>query len=158
MKTLVVYYSLEGNTRRVAELISKKMKAELIEIEPVKSISKKGFSKYIWGGKQVTMREKPPIKELNIDLNNYDTIIIGTPVWAVTYAPAIRTFLSKYEIENKDIVLFCTHEGGPGKTLQNMKKELKNNKFVAEHDFSNVAKTDEESLNTSVNDFIKNIK
>lgn len=155
MKKLVIYYSFEGNTKKVAELIAKYLKSDIIELKLLKNtLSKSSFMKYAWGGKQVLMKETPKIEDINIDFNDYDLIIIGTPVWAFSYAPALRTFFSKYKINNKQIGLFCTHEGGKGNTIDNMKQALLNNQFIAESDFLNVLKQDDESLENNVKEFI----
>lgn len=92
--------------------------------------------KYFRGGKQVMMKETPLLKPYNMDFDKYETIYIGTPVWAFTYTPAIRSFLKQTTLQNKKIVLFCTHEGGPKQTLDNLEKELKGNKIVAKKDFN----------------------
>jgi menaquinone-dependent protoporphyrinogen IX oxidase len=62
------------------------------------------------GGKQVVMKETPKLKHFTINPNDYDLIIMGTPVRAFNYTPAFRTFFQDYKIENKKIALFCTHE------------------------------------------------
>jgi menaquinone-dependent protoporphyrinogen IX oxidase len=67
--------------------------------------------KYLRGGKQVMMKETPELEPYQIDLKNHDIIYIGTPVWAFTFTPAIRSFLKHTHLKNKKIVLFCTHEG-----------------------------------------------
>ena len=46
MKAIVVYYSMSGNTKYVAELIKKKLKCDILEIKPVKSYPDKGFKKF----------------------------------------------------------------------------------------------------------------
>ena len=50
MKKLIVYYSLEGNTKMIAESMAQEIGADLLELTPLQDVSKKGFSKYIWGG------------------------------------------------------------------------------------------------------------
>lgn len=86
------------------------------------------------------MKSEPELEKLHKDPSNYDTIIIGTPVRAYTYAPAIRTFLKMIKLQDKKIALFCTHEWGKGKTLENMKENLVNNKIISNIDFVNVKK------------------
>ena len=136
MKTLVIYYSFEGNTKLIAENIAKAVDAEILEIKPVEEIKTKGFMKFFWGGKQVMMNEKPELQPLDKNPNNYELIMIGTPVWAWGPAPPMKTFLEKYKFENKKIALFCCHGGGKGKIFDKMKTALdEKNEFIGQIDF-----------------------
>lgn len=82
------------------------------------------------------MKEIPEIKPYTCDLDKYDTIYIGTPVRAYTYTPAIKAFLKQTKIENKNIVLFCSHEGWPGKALANLENDLSGNIILKSKDFN----------------------
>lgn len=133
MKALVIYYSYEGNTRFIAKVISKQLKSDLLELKPEQPLlNTHGFTKYIWGGKQVLMKEKPELKKLSKDPEDYDLILIGTPVWAWNYTPPIRTLLSKNLINNKKVALFCTYDNNPGSSLDNMNDELSEHNVVIE--------------------------
>jgi flavodoxin len=134
-KVLIAYYSFEGNTKFIAESMAKAVKADLLEIKPVKELKSKGLMKYFWGGKQATMKEKPALRPIGKDLSKYDTIFIGTPVWAFTFSPPIRSFLSQKGLQGKKIALFATHEGHLGKTIENMGKELKGSKIIGKAGF-----------------------
>ena len=112
MKTLVVYYSYEGNTELIAKAISDTFKFDCISIKPVKEMKSKGFAKYVWGGGQVVMKIVPKIETININLEDYDFILIGSPIWAGTYAPPIRSFIESTNCSNKKIGYFYTHLGG----------------------------------------------
>lgn len=112
MKTLVVYYSYEGNTECIARAISESYGFDCISIKPVNEMKSKGFAKYVWGGGQVVMKIIPKIEPINIDLDNYDFVIIGSPIWAGTFAPPIRSFLENKKMINKKIAYFYTHLGG----------------------------------------------
>jgi len=114
-KSVVVYYSFEGSTKRLAEMLSEELKCDSLELKGKKEIKTKGFIKYVWGGRQAVMKKKPELKPYDLELEKYDNIIIGTPVWAGTVAPPIRSFVDVEKIENKKIAFFCTHEGGMGK-------------------------------------------
>lgn len=119
MKIAVIYYSLEGNTKSVAEKIKEKFNADIYELKEIKQKSNKTeFSKYFWHGKQVVMKESPELKLLNLNIEAYDVIFVGTPSWVGTYTPALRTFFKKYNIKNKKIGLFCCHGGGPRKNIR----------------------------------------
>ena len=104
-KKLVVFYSFEGSTRLLAEIISKELNADILECKPIKDMKSKGLSKYFWGGTQVVTKKMPDLVEFLVDPNDYEAIIIGTPVWAYTYSPAIRTFLSQVKLRYKKIAL-----------------------------------------------------
>jgi flavodoxin len=136
MKTLIVYYSFEGNCASIAERIKAALpEADVLRLAPEDETKKTGLAKYIWGGKQVFLGRKPRLKASGVDINVYDFIILGTPVWAWSYSPALGSFLAETKIEGKKIALFCCHGGGPGKTLEKLKKALPGNTFAGEAAF-----------------------
>ena len=99
MKTIIVYYSLDGNTKSAAETLAGLIDAELCEIQPVKPIRSAGkptFRVLMQGGGQVTFGLCPKIREFTVDFGEYDRIILGTPVWAGKPASFVRTFAKKY--------------------------------------------------------------
>lgn len=133
MKTLIVYYSLDGNTRLIAETIRDAISGDAVPLKPVKGIRAKGLLKILWGVKQVLMKEMPELEPLEIRVEDYERIFIGTPVWAGTYAPPLNSFFAANKIEGKSVAFFCCH-GGAGKvaTFKNLKKALRNNTFIGE--------------------------
>jgi flavodoxin len=145
MKTLVIYYSYEGTTKRMADMIAIKYGFDVERLEVVNEKRKKGIMKYVWGGGQVLQKKEPELKELRHSINDYDRIIIGTPVWASSFAPAIRSFLKQNEIKGKEVAFFCTYMGGEGHTLADFREELKENKILGELRLNNVLKEMEES-------------
>lgn len=149
MKTLVIYYSLEGNCRFVAERLASACGADLLELKPVKDIKGGKASKYFWGGRQVIFGTRPELLPPDKDPGNYELLIMGTPVWAGNYTPAFRTFLSEAGFKGKKIALFCCHEGGPGKTLENMEKSLADNEIIETAGFLNAHK-DRDNLGAAI--------
>lgn len=135
LKKLVVYYSLDGNTRFAAQTLSEATGADLLELVPVKKMTRGGL-KFLWGGKQVIMKEKPKLLPLEKNPEDYDVIILGTPVWAGSYAPAIRTFLAENEIKNKKVALYACYGGSAGKSLEKLRKEIPENEFLPEGGFA----------------------
>lgn len=132
MKKLVVYYSLSGNTRMVAEAVAKAAGADVVELVPEKKAPSGGFRRIVWGGRSAMMREKPALKPLAIDPGQYDMFFLGTPVWAWTIAPPLNTFLSEHSLEGKPVALFCCHGGGPGNILTRMREAVPGAVFVGE--------------------------
>ncbi|HBF64511.1 MAG TPA: flavodoxin, partial [Clostridium sp.] len=66
------------------------MKADTVELKTSKQYPTEGFGKFFWGGKSVLFGEKPQIINERIDLSKYDTVVIGTPIWAGSFAPPIK--------------------------------------------------------------------
>jgi flavodoxin len=125
MKKLVAYYSYEGNTKLIAETIAEAIDADILEIKPEKEMSSKGFMKFVWGGSKVFMGNKPKLKPLSKDPNDYDLIFIGTPIWAWAPTPPIKTFMMDHLPEKKKLAFFCSHEGNHGKTFEKMEEMAK---------------------------------
>jgi len=136
MKALVLYYSFEGHTKEIAEVIAQAINADLEAIKPLHELRSHGFSKYIWGGRQAVMGKKPELQELTSNVQGYDVLFIGTPVWAFTYSPPIRTLIHSNLLKDMKVVFFCTHDGGPGKTIEKFKKAVENQcEFIDGTDF-----------------------
>lgn len=135
MKSAIVFYSLEGNTKSVAEKIAAKVDSDIIELVPEKSYPSKGFKKFIWGGKSAVMGETPKLKEYSFDADKYDRVIFGTPVWASNFTPPLRTFITenKEALNGKKYSAFiCFSGGGADKALTKLKNELGVENFESE--------------------------
>ncbi|WP_085834061.1 flavodoxin family protein [Clostridium merdae] len=151
MAALVVYFSFEGNTKLIAKTIAETVGADLTELKTSKEYPKQGFQKFFWGGKSVLFGEKPELTNDPIDLSRYDTIILGTPVWAGSFAPPLKTFFSKYQITGKRIALFASHGGGGAKKcMATIKATIPNNDFIGEIDFQDPKKHPEENAAKAV--------
>jgi len=138
MKTVIIYYSLTGFTASIAKAMAKVMKADTIELKTKDDIKKdSNFKAFIKGGSQVFLKKKPALQEFQFNPDDYDLIIIGTPVWAWSFAPPLRSFFTDHHITGKKVAVYATHQGGPGKTLKNMTNELSDANVVAERDFIN---------------------
>jgi flavodoxin len=124
-KSIVLYYSRTGNTEKLAKEIAKEIKADVEEIKDLKS--RQGMLGWIVGGKDAAKRNKTSI-QYKSNLSKYKNIFVGTPVWASTMTPAIRTFLSNPNI--KEISLFCTYGGSEGNIFSDAEKLVKVNKKI----------------------------
>ncbi len=133
MKSIVVFYSLEGNTRLIAQAIAEATGAALLELRPKREIPKKGFGKFFYGGKSVMLHEQPELQNEFPDFAEYDTVLIGTPIWAGSFSAPVNTFLKTQSLVGKKIALFACHKGGgANKCFENLKKKLPGCKFLGE--------------------------
>ena len=127
MKTLVTYFSASGTTKRGAETIATTIGGDLFEIEPQELYTSEDLN---WMNKKsrssLEMADKssrPAIKNKVTNLNEYDKVIIGFPVWWYTAPTIINTFIEENDLTGKDIYIFVTSGGssfaGSLKDLQN---------------------------------------
>lgn len=155
MKSLVVYYSFSGNTRLIAESIAKAVDADIEELKPKKPLNASGAGYVVWGLRQLMSQSKPILLPLEHDLNAYDLIIIGTPVWLYTVAPPIRTFISDNKNMSKKVALFCCHGGNFGKTIDYMKTSLADCKIIGTADFNDPLKNNPDENCKKSSEWIK---
>lgn len=133
MKSIIVYYSLEGNTDYAAKRIAQLMGAELLRLETVKNYPQGRVSKYIFGGKSVVFGDVPKLQPYQFSAEDYDLIILGTPIWAGNFAPPLRTFMQENTIGQKEVALFaCCGGGSADKTFRSLTQALGINGTKAE--------------------------
>ena len=107
---------MNGNTDYVAQKIAAIINADLLRIYPKEAFPDKGLKKFFWGGKSAVMGETPELEEYEFDSSKYDYIVFGTPVWASSFVPPIRTFIKdnkeKLEGKKRDYVQTSEEDGG----------------------------------------------
>lgn len=127
MKAAVIYYSLSGNTELAAKTIADKLNADLIKLKPKKELKNtKSFGTYFFGGRSAVFGLTPELINPKIDLTAYDTVILGSPIWAGRMSAPINTFLKNNSLEGKTLCLFACHAGGGAeKGFERLKAKLK---------------------------------
>ncbi len=132
-KTLIVFFSHAGenyavgnvkvgNTKIVADYIKERTGADEFEIIPEKSYDMPYSDLTKLAQKEAENGELPPFKGAVNDIEQYDTVFIGGPVWWGTYPQVMFTFFKKYDLNGKTIIPFTTHEGSG---LANVVEDLK---------------------------------
>ena len=127
MKALIIYYSFSGNTEKLADGLCAflKTRGEVVMQRLVPANETKNFFKQCL---EARAGSKPELGgEIKFDASGFDTICIGTPVWAFAPAPAINTYLDKIKgIEGKRAIIFTTFGSGTGiqGCINNIKRRL----------------------------------
>ena len=111
MKTLIVYYSMGGNTAYAARRIAQALGADTLSLTPEKAYPSSGFRKFFWGGKSAVMAETPALLPYSFDPASYERLIFGFPVWAGNMAPPLRTFIRDNDLRGKTIAAFACESG-----------------------------------------------
>lgn len=111
-RSLVVFYSRSGQTKFLAQQISSLLHSDIQEIVLIKPYPENYSHTVKLVKEQMETGQKVDIEPIDINPNYYDVIFIGSPVWWHTFAPPIKMFLEKYNLNGKTIVPFCSHAGG----------------------------------------------
>lgn len=158
LKSLVIYYSKTGNTKLIAEAIASEVNADLFEIQRQKDIKSSGFMLYFRGGFESMTRKNIRLEKKEIDLEKYDLVFLGTPVWAWRLNPVVRSFLKKVKIENKKIGLFACCAGSAEGVLADLKNTLKKNAILGESEYVEPLKKNTEALVKEARKWAKDIQ
>lgn len=121
----IVYYSYSNNTKKIVDEIIKSVKADVYEIKPVIPYPDDYEILVEQEEHKQGKEEVVEIEDLKINLKDYDTIILGTPVWWYTMAPPVRSFLKNNDLSGKTIIPFITNGGWIGTTLEDINKLTK---------------------------------
>lgn len=136
-KTLIAYYSREGNnyaggrivnlpvgnTEVAAEMIQKITGGELFRINTIKKYPEDYTETTKVAQQELRDNARPELSEYLENIDDYEVIILGYPNWWGTMPMPVFTFLEKYDFAGKTILPFCTHEGsGMGKSEADIKK------------------------------------
>lgn len=123
-KTLVVYFSCTGTTKPLAEYAAEILEADLYEIVPEEPYTEADLAYYTNGRadrEQADPDSRPAISGGVDNMDQYETIVIGYPIWHGQAPRIISTFLESYDFSGKTIVPFCTsHSSGIGSSASSL--------------------------------------
>ena len=135
-KILVSYFSASGTTRSVAEKVASIIGGDLFEIEPVNKYTDADLN---WNDSSsrssIEMKDKmsrPEIKNKVPNLSDYDTVLIGFPVWWDLAPTIINTFIEENNLENKNVYVFATSGGSSvNNSFNTLKNTYSNINFIS---------------------------
>lgn len=140
-KILICYFSATGKTKVVAHNIAKAIGGDLFGIVPSIKYTENDLD---WEDKTSrssiemdNINSRPKILNKVENIDNYNTILIGYPIWWYTAPRIINTFIEENNLKNKKIYLFAT-SGGSGieKSLSDLKDTYKDLNFISAKRFS----------------------
>lgn len=133
MKTLVLYFSVNGNTKKVAEELHEILKGDIEEIKPLESYTSADLN---WRDKKsrTTLEmtdetSRPSILDSKYYPMDYDYIFIGYPIWWGVEPRCVDTYMDRFGLQGKNVILFATSGGSPisesVKHFKNLYKDVK---------------------------------
>lgn len=150
-KVLISYFSASGVTKRVAQKIANVINGDLFEIEPVDKYTEEDLD---WTNKQsrstIEMSNRsfrPPVLNKVQNINDYDIVVIGFPVWWYTAPTIINTFIEENNLEGKNVYIFVTSgSSGYEGSFNDLKNTYSNINFISGSRFKG-NETDEDYRN-----------
>lgn len=136
-KILVAYFSASGVTAKAARTLAEAAEAELYEIKPAVLYTSEDLD---WmnpaSRSSIEMKEQksyPALADTSADIQSYQCIMIGFPIWWYQAPTIINQFLESYDFSGKKIILFATSGGsGFGKTVDKLKGSVASNTEIIE--------------------------
>lgn len=130
-KILIAYFSHSGNTKKIAEEIQSKTGGELFEIRTVNAYSSDYNTVLDEAKAELDDKARPELSGKVDNIEQYQTVIIGYPIWWGDMPMAVYSFLDAYDLSGKTVLPFCTHGGsGLSRTDENIQNEEKDAKVT----------------------------
>ena len=125
-KILVAYFSASGVTGSAARTLAGALKTDLYEIAPAVPYTDADLDwRNMNSRSSLEMKDKssrPEITDTPVNIADFDTILVGFPIWWYVAPTIVNTFLEKHDFSGKKIILFATSGGsGFGKTVESLK-------------------------------------
>lgn len=142
MKTLVIYYSASGHTKRVAKKIAANLSADLFEIKPSKPYFEADFDWTDGNSRCSREHDNPALRDVELkttsvpNWTDYDRIIIGYPIWWGIAAWPVNSFVKSQDFSDKTVIPFCTsHSSELGDSDLELKKDANGGDWQPGHRF-----------------------
>jgi len=155
--TIVVYYSLGGNTEFVAESIISELKCDKYKIEIKRGLARSSVSKYFWAGVQAMFNRKVELSDHEIDFEKYENIVVGSPVWSNKVIPPVKCFFEKENLKDKNIFLFYSYGAEEGNALEKLSELFTGNKIIYNFGFKTPLKNIDE-FSRKIEELVEAIK
>lgn len=155
-KVLVVYYSLSGRTKDIAERIQEKTGADIYEIKTAEPLQT-GPMFYAKVKQQLKNGEYPALTGQMPDFEAYDMVFVGSPVWWYTVSTPVMAFLGQADFKGKKVVPFSTQGSNFGTFFDDFKKKAKNAEIMVSESFNNLSKKYDKAVDNKISTWLNRL-
>lgn len=131
-KTLIAYFSQTGNTQKVAQLIQQQVGGDLFEIQTAEQYPSDRNELTDAAQREQDNNSRPALNTHLDNIDDYDVIFVGYPIWLGNMPMAIYTFLEEYDLSGKRVIPFCTNGGSGFSGTPNIISSIQPNARVTE--------------------------
>jgi flavodoxin len=155
LKSLVVFYTRTGTARFVAETVAAELGSDVEEVVDLKK--RAGKLNYLSAGRDAMGGKETQIAPTKRVPADYDLVVVGTPIWAWSPTPAIRTYARQNDLSGQKVALFFTLDSDPKQAVEKTKALMPNATFVGELVLPAAMKNKEDSAK-KIADWCSNLK
>ncbi|WP_066186545.1 flavodoxin [Gracilibacillus timonensis] len=152
----IVYYSLTENTEEVAEEIQVQTEADLEKLEPVEPYPRAYSEVAGLVREQQEAGEFPELQDLDLNIEEYDTIFVGSPTWHGYISQPVQKWLMDTELADKNIIPFFTSGSQPIEDPQSDLRELLPEATITEE--LSMANSPRDDIEEEVSQWIENME
>ena len=141
-KTLVIYYSAQGHTKKIAEEIAKNLEANIFEIIPKEEYTEDDLDWTNESSRTTREHADPALRNVELaitvipDWSNYDTVLIGYPIWWGISAWPVNSFIKTQDFTNKTVIPFCvSHSSELGDSAKLLQADSNGGTWLEGHRF-----------------------
>ncbi|MBR2083005.1 MAG: hypothetical protein IJ876_08425 [Elusimicrobiaceae bacterium] len=155
-KVLVIYYSWTGHTQDIAQQIVALTHGDEYRIQTQEKF-KSSPAFYARIKKELNSKIYPPLTGTMPDVNGYDTIFVGGPVWWYTMATPLYSFLGQMDFKGKKVIPFSTQGSNPGTFLADFTSQTQNAQVGTYANFNNVGKQYNTAVHNKIIHWLNNL-
>ncbi|MFV0627117.1 MAG: flavodoxin [Alphaproteobacteria bacterium] len=155
-KVLVVYYSLSGHTKEIADKIVAKTNADIYEIKTIEEI-KQNAKLHFTIKNQLKNKNYPDIKKDFPNFEEYDVIFVGAPVWWYKPATPLFSFLNQADFQGKKVVPFSTQGSNVGTFEEDFKENIKDAQILKYEKFNNLSKEYDKEVENKITTWLNEL-
>ncbi len=148
-RVLVIYYSLNGHTRDIAEKIQSLTNGDIYAIQTEEKFET-NFGFYLDVLKQLYNKQYPELSTMAPDVSSYDIVFVGFPVWWYTMATPAYSFLKQADFGTTKVALFSTQGSNPGRFFFDFANNVQGSKLVSMKEFNNLPQEYDEAVRNKV--------
>ncbi|MFI6693051.1 flavodoxin [Streptomyces sp. NPDC050433] len=154
--THVVDGKVLGNTQYVAQIIEKRTEGDVFRIETAEALPLDHGTLEDLALQQQESNERPKLKALIPNLQEYDTVFIGYPIWWYDLPMPVYTFLEQHDFSGKNIILFSTHGGNRlGETVEAITEKLPDSTVIS--NAFTISRDDMDNAESEVSDWLDSL-
>ncbi|MBR2136932.1 MAG: hypothetical protein IJ852_03090 [Alphaproteobacteria bacterium] len=154
-KVLVVYYSMTFHTREIADMIASATNAHIYEIKPKTAYSSP--SVYMKSKKELEKQQYPALQGELPNIEDYDIVFVGGPVWWYTMATPLYSFLENVDFKGKKVVPFSTQGSNAGTFYADFVKMAQNADIQKYESFNNLSDAYQTSVRNKVHRWLNEL-